>query len=72
MHFLRTPLELLPRTAGCHSVGGVKLEANELRAREDNSRAAVGLGQYDTLPVSPLTSGVGATAACEALCLSWS
>lgn len=51
MHFLRTPLELLPRSPGCPAVGGVKLEVNQLQAREDGSQAAVGLGQHETLPV---------------------
>ena len=51
MHFLRTPLELVPRSPGCPAVGGVKLEVNELRAREDGSQAAVGLGRHETLPV---------------------
>ena len=32
-------------------MGGVKLEVNKLQAREDGSQAAVGLGQYETLPV---------------------
>ncbi len=51
MHFLRTPLELLPRSPECPAVGGVKLEVNKLQAREDGSQAAIGLGQYETLPV---------------------
>ena len=51
VHFLRTPLELVPRSPGCPAVGGVKLEVNELRAREDGSQAAVGLGRHETLPV---------------------
>ena len=75
MHFLRTPLELLPRSAESHSVSGVKLEVNELRAREDGSQAAVGLGQYETLPVSLSSLIFGlccATAASEAFCLTWS
>ena len=74
MHFLCTPLELLPRSAGCHTVNGVKLEVNELRAQEDGSQAAVGLGQYETLPVSLSTLICGiccATANSEAFCLTW-
>ena len=51
LHFLRTPLELLPRSPGCPAVGGVKLEVNELQARQDGSQAAVGLDQHETLPV---------------------
>ena len=51
MHFLRTPLELLPRSPECPAVGGVKLEVNKLQAREDGLQAAVGCGQYETLPV---------------------
>ena len=43
MHFLRTPLELLPRSPECPAVGGVKLEVNKLQAREDGSQAAIGL-----------------------------
>ena len=51
LHFLRTPLEVLPRSPGCPAVGGVELELNKLEARGDGSQAAVGLGQHETLPV---------------------
>ncbi len=54
MHFLRTPLELVPSSTGSEAVGGVKLEVNELRAREDGSQAAVGLGRHEFLPVRAL------------------
>ena len=73
MHFLCTPLELLPRSIKCHSVNAVKLEVNELRAQEDGSQAAVGLGQYETLPVSLSTLIFGicrATTISEAFCLT--
>jgi len=51
MHFLRTPLELVPSSTRGEAVGGVKLEVNELRAREDGSQATVGLGRHEILPV---------------------
>ncbi len=51
MHFLRTPLELVPSSTVREAVGGVSLEVNELQAREDGSQAAVGLGRHELLPV---------------------
>ncbi|CAL5228332.1 g11441 [Coccomyxa viridis] len=59
MHFLRTPLELLPRSPGCPAVGGVKLEVNKLQAREDGSQTAIGLGQYESLPADMVLSSIG-------------
>ena len=53
MHFLRTPLELLPRSPECPSVGSVRLGVNQLQQRQDGSQAAVGTGAHETLPVRP-------------------
>ena len=53
MYFLRTPLELLPRSPECPSVGSVRLEVNQLQQRQDGSQAAVGTGAHETLPVRP-------------------
>lgn len=50
LHFLRTPVELLPRE-GDTVVGSVKLEANVLQAKGDGSQEAVGTGEHEILPV---------------------
>ncbi len=51
LHFLRTPLELVPRDDERTTVGNVKLEANVLQAKGDGSQQAVGTGEYEVLRV---------------------
>ncbi|EIE19717.1 nucleotide-binding domain-containing protein [Coccomyxa subellipsoidea C-169] len=59
LHFLRTPLELLPRDEERTTVGAVKLEANVLQAKGDGSQQAVGTGEYEVLRVHMVLSSIG-------------
>lgn len=51
MHFLRSPLEILPRAPGCRAAGAAKVGVNTLQAQPDGSQRAVSTGETETLPV---------------------
>ncbi len=55
MHFLRTPVEILPSLGDLTRAGAVKVEVNTLQPRPDGSQRAVGTGQFESLPVSSHT-----------------
>lgn len=54
-HFLRSPVELL----GEEAVTGVRMERNQLVAREDGSLASRGTGQIEEMPIDLIFRAIG-------------